>query len=432
MQPIGLRRHLFCRRTFLKTLGASAALLPVLDADIARGAGATPKRFLSLTWPNGVNNDQYEPAGAQIDGNLALIKPFSDAGLIPKMFMPIGLEYTHWFDHGEGSKGHDTSPSILTGSWRGSPGVSLDTRLGEHIAKNVQLARRQLNLGVDPGGSDACMTSFRAGGQQNKPELDPYTVFDGLLGGGGGMSSPELDRIRLRRQSVLDFVRGDLTRFSSRLGGEDKVKIEAHLTSLRELELELLPAATNGKCEPPALGPKLDFSGKNNFQLHTKLMLDLVVLAFKCDIARVATVDPLNGQNNDPLSWISSRVHHKIAHDQNGGGRADKIKIDTWFYSQVAYVAKKLDEIQEAGNTALDNSVIYAANLMEDGSSHSVGHVPMLLVGSCGGALKMGGRAVRYQKVPHNQLLAALARGFGMDVQGFGDKFMGVLPDLLA
>ncbi len=429
MNVIGLSKERFSRRALLKRLGVGAAVLPLLNANQASAAGPR-KRFMSYTWNNGLNLKDFHPSGDMIEPK-ALLKPFVDANLMSKLLMPIGLNYTHWIDHGESSKGHDTFPGLLTGCWRGTPNVSLDYVIAEQIAKEVQLPRKLLTLGVRPYGSDPARTSWSGPGRENKAELDPYKIYDELFAG-ASLPPVEIENIRARRQSVIDFVRADLTRFGSRLGVDDRLKIDAHLSSIRELEADLAPpSAQSGSCQVPTLGTKIDLSDRATTPAHTKMMLDLIVMAFKCDISRVATFDPVDGQMNSPVPWLGiSDLHHKVAHAQNGGKYAEKLKIDGWYFSQVAYVAKQLDQIVEGDKTLLDNTVILSANAMEDGTSHYVGNIPFLLLGSCGGYFRTGGRAVRYARLPHNLMLAALAQAFGINVTSFGDKYPGVLTGL--
>ena len=46
-------RSRLSRRAFLKSVGASAALLPMLEGDRAYAAGTGPKRLVTIAWANG-------------------------------------------------------------------------------------------------------------------------------------------------------------------------------------------------------------------------------------------------------------------------------------------------------------------------------------------------------------------------------------------
>ena len=114
-------------------------------------------------------------------------------------------------------------------------------------------------------------------------------------------------------------------------------------------------------------------------------------------------------------------------------------------YEQVARLAKSLDEAVEGPGTALDHSVIAVGNDMNEGSSHYVGGLPFVLVGSCGGYFKTGrtvqlgawqGKSGEYWKgdgeVPHNKLLASIGNAMDIPMDSFGEGYAGTLDELKA
>ena len=114
-------------------------------------------------------------------------------------------------------------------------------------------------------------------------------------------------------------------------------------------------------------------------------------------------------------------------------------------YEQVARLAKAMDSVVEGTGTALDNMVIAVGNDMAEGSSHYVGGLPFVLIGSCGGYFKTG-RTVKlgnwasktgeYWKndsnVPHNKLLASLSNAMDVPATSFGEGYTGTLDELKA
>jgi hypothetical protein len=94
--------------------------------------------------------------------------------------------------------------------------------------------------------------------------------------------------------------------------------------------------------------------------------------------------------------------------------------------------------------TVLDNSLIVMANDMTEGSFHSVNAIPIVMVGTAGGALRAG-RTVRVGSwvgktgnywgsgrtgVPHNQLLASISTFMGVPTDSFGTMYPGTLAAL--
>jgi hypothetical protein len=231
----------------------------------------------------------------------------------------------------------------------------------------------------------------------------------------------------------------DLTAFGARLGSEDKLKIEAHLASIRELEGKLTAPVPTQSCSPPR--PALvEFAKAANYPAHVKMQLDLIALALKCDVTRVATLELTNAGESGfvPPFLGQSKDYHSIAHDTYGGSFALKQRIDQWYFEQVAYFAKQLEDTAEPGGTLLDNSAVVVANCMQDGAGHNVDGMPFIILGSCGGYFKTGrvvrfgswvGKSGEYWKSPsgvsHCKLLATLCNGMDLPVTGFGDPRYG-------
>ena len=101
--------------------------------------------------------------------------------------------------------------------------------------------------------------SYKGADQPVPPREDPYDTFNQLFGAAappaepGG--NPELDRLRLLRRSVFDLLREDIAAVRARLGREDRMKLEAHLESIREIEGRLAtPADMGATTTPPSPG----------------------------------------------------------------------------------------------------------------------------------------------------------------------------------
>jgi hypothetical protein len=422
----------FSRRAVLKTLGLSAGMLPLINAERALGqvtASGAPKRLVLVTWCNGVIKNSFYPTGTDLTlGPTSPLKTLESlAPFQKKLLMPMGLG----LNVGQYA-GHFAWGVLWTGkaSGRTGQGPSIDQYVSDQIAKGgVNLPVPLMNVGVRVIG-DGKPSSWRASGQANQWEIDPNRMFDRMFAS-TSMPAPQIDTLRIKRKSVLDFVKRELGNFGKTLGTEDRMKIDAHNQSLRDIEKQLTAPQAGASCAKPDIGTG---GSKQETPQLMKLMYGLVGVALKCDITRVATIDMYDdgGGDGNSFSWLGiSSDYHAVAH--GGGGRAaDKIKIDGWIYSQVAGLAKTLDETQEGGVTALDNSVICVGNGQEDGASHQVYPIPFLLIGSAGGYFKTG-RAVKYPtNHPHNKLLATIVTAMGYPVQSYGGVAgrEGILPEL--
>ena len=448
----------FSRRAFLRKLGASGAMLPLLNVSRIPAANAAggAKRLVTMTWCNGlVPKDVFTPGPELAFGEIMKpLEPFK-----AKTLLLAGLDISPFIEKNQRYMGHFTYASLFTGMGVGagtfcsgtqettSNGPSIDYVIGTEIAKRAGLREPVINLGCRTA-APRIGTTWRAAKQPNACETDPYKMFDRLFAS-AATPPAQVDALRLRRKSVLDHMGKELTAFGERLGSEDKAKIGAHLASIRELETRLLPGAPSAgaSCSPAAFA-RIDFKRPQNYVAHVKMQLDLIALALKCDITRVATLELTNAGESGfvPAFAGASRDYHGIAHDQNGGARATKIRVDQWYFEQVAYLAKQLEDVVEPGGTALDNTAIVTANCMQDGAGHNVDGVPFVIVGSCGKYFRTGrllrqgrfvGKAGDYWKgasgVSHVKLLTSLANAMDLPLTGFGDPQYGgtgALPDL--
>jgi hypothetical protein len=428
----------FSRRALLASMGASAALLPLVDAERAHAAGeAPPKRLVTITWGHGVCQSAFYPSDGGVSSRvLAPLAPVAS-----KTLVVAGLDYKMMLEQDKKYDGHFTYPVIYTGTYQNtggqnctSKGPSIDQVVSDATAKDVALQQPLLVITVE-GES----TSFRGAGERNTGEGEPKRLFDKLFAS-ATLSPEQLAKLRARKKSILDFVGQELTGFSQRMGTEDKAKIDAHLASIRQLERQL--GASGAACEEPMVD-----TGSKIFQDKVAAMLDMTAMALRCDITRAVSICWADDGGYRPITlpWLDINTSfHDIAH-LGASAYETKIKADVWMYEQVARLAKNLDSAAEGGSTVLDNSVIVVGNDMCEGSAHYVGGMPFVLIGSCGGYFKTG-RTVKVGQwankagdywggdsgVPHNKLLASLANAMGVQTDSFGEGYAGTLSELTA
>ena len=70
---------------------------------------------------------------------------------------------------------------------------------------------------------------------------------------------------------------------------------------------------------------------------------------------------------------------------------------------QLAYLARKLDSIQEGDRTLLDNTMLMHCSSMMAGALHNNDQLPVILLGGAGGRMK-GGRVLDYTGTSERQL----------------------------
>jgi hypothetical protein len=436
------------RRAFLRGAAAGSALftLPFLSALEARGEGfAFPKRLVVFFSPNGTIRESWAPSGGEQDFSLSKILSPLEA-FRDKLIVVDGVDMVS-SDHGPGD-GHQkgmghmlTATELLPGDFKGggdntssgwAGGISVDQRIAQHLGVE------SLDLGVQVKGKNVwTRMSYDGPDMPRDPVEDPYAAFDQIFG--NLTSDPaDLERIRLQRQSVLDYVKDDIAKLSARLSSADRPKLEAHLSAVQSVEKKLDPKGQLGAfCTPAVLGEKLDPFASANFPAIGELMMDMTALALACDTTRVVGLQWSKSVGNTQFSWLNiAEGHHDLSHEgnDNADAIAKIVAINTWYAGRLAYLLQKLSEIPEGDGTLLDNTVVLWCNELGRGNSHTRKKVPWVLAGGAGGSLQTG----RYLKVPdgtpHNKLHVSLCNAFGIQTDSFGNSAYGTgpLPGLTA
>lgn len=439
------------RRTFLKGTGVALAL-PFLEAMAPRSAIAqdqlAAKRFMAFFVPNGIHMPAWTPSSTGSNFNLPpILAPL--ANLRSEVSVLSGLSNIAATPQGDGNGDHARGTScfltcvhpVKTEGANISIGPSVDQLIAGHLSGQTTLS--SLELGCEGGGSTGgCDSGYSCAYSRNiswrsattpaAKEINPRSVFDRLFAGFvPGESQAVIDRKRRYKQSILDFVLSDAQSLSTRLGRKDRMKMDEYLTGVRELEQRIEIAGqedTGSSCEPferPAGIP-------NQLQDHVQLMLDLVVLAFQCDMTRVATFMLGNGGSNRGYGFIGvPGAHHEISHHQNDPAKHAQLQaIDTWEVEQLAYLLNRLAQTQEGTGSLLDQSMVFFSSEIADGNSHGHYNLPVLLAGKGGGTLQPGRHLQFGNNMPIANLYLTLMQKMGMNVSSFGDDGNNALTEL--
>ncbi len=452
----------FCRRSFLKTLGLSAVLLPLLDFEVERSAIAAPagglrKRFVSLFWPNGVTNS-YWPTGGESDFVLTdVLSPLAPHR--SDLLILDGIDNRAMMDQFPSYGGHAAMPFLLTGGNAKGPVGNLSA-IGNSISLDRHLAKQQttpidsLVVGVDNREERDISVKYvsyngpAVGAQPSVPAVldDVHAIYTKLFSS-LGVDPAKLAKLRAERKSVLDFVGKDLERFRGRLGNEGREKVDLHLQSIRNIEGRLDQIAVANAPAPP--GAAIDSYSKDQYDTVAKVQIDMVVGALATGQTNIASMLWSNAHNNSwVFKWLGDefkqsgdgsfnplRSHHEMAHrggDGSGGGDDARRKntVDKYFISQFAYLIAQCKAVKEGSGTLLDNSVLLLANCMGNGASHANTRLPWILAGSCGGYFRTG-RYVKAPGTPLNRVLVSIANAMGDPLTTFGPaQYGGALAQL--
>ena len=439
---IGYRK--LSRRVFIGGAGAVLAL-PWLESALPRVARAqamtAPTRFLGYYVPCGIRMEHWTPTkeGAAYDLPPILV-PL--AGVQAKLSVLTGLANLPARPDGPGDHASGTGAFLTCAhpfKTEGADiknGISLDQRLANEVGGDTSL--RSLQVGIDGGDSaGGCDSGYSCAYARNiswsgpstpLPKLtDPRTVFDRLFAGFDATASQEEATRRLRQSSsLLDYALAEAKSLSMRMGKTDQHKLDEYMTGVRELELRLQMAS-----QAPACDPGMQPDGDMAFPDRVKIMSDLMVLAFQCDVTRITTFMLGNATSNRNYGFIGANVnHHEASHHQMDPTKLNHLTtIATWEMEQFAYLLTKMQAVDEGGESLLDHSAVFLSSEIEDGDTHAHTNMPILLAGGASGNITPG-RHVRYtDQSSVGKLFVSLLQAFGLSDTAFGDG-QGPLPGL--
>jgi hypothetical protein len=434
--------------------GAGVGLsLPLLDAMIDGGgplsgraiAQAVPTRLVLFGFPNGVVRSRWIPSSEGPDYALTpSLMPIGahrrDINVISGLRMPNVRPSSTGkpAGHAQGFGVFATGMPVPAGAVAPT-GPSLDHVAAESIAGATRIPVLALNnmppVTVTDGAANNNLTnhlSWLPGGKPFATDHDPIVVFKRLVGapGGGpgdrpGSTGPA--SAAARRRSVLDYVRGEATRISGRLGGADRARMDEYLTSVRQIERDLLAPPPTSACTAGA-APAADMAPN----VRAQTMIRLITLALRCDLTRSVSFGLTRGFDLNSLPWIGiSEQHHELAHDRPNGPVPDLLtKIVQYEVGQLSYFIDQLKAVREGDGTLYDRTLVYFGSDMSTGG-HAWDDMPVILAGRGGGRMRSG-LHVRHQGVSINRLFLALLHLLGVEAKGFGSDGTSPLPGLFA
>lgn len=433
-----MSRRPFTRRQFLRGAGGVVVGLPLLPSLLPREARAQAsppiKRLVVFFHPNGVIPHAWWPTPGATDRDFVLNRSHASA-LQPyreKLLYLRGVDMLTG-KQGPGERHQSGMGTLLSGmpllagtfvggdgslaGW--GSGITIDQRIANVIGAATPLGSLQLGVRAS-GGEVRHRLSYTGPAEPLPPENDPRAVFDVLFR--DFQTDPdELARIRRQKKSVLDAVMEQFAITKRSLSRADLQKVDRHLTMVRELESRI--AMVNpGQCEVPAEPAPLEIDSEATMPAMSRLMIDLMTVAFACDLTRVVVLQYSNAENHIRFPWLNSLGDgHALSHagPSSMAEAEEVIQRDTWYAEQLAYLLGGLQAIDESGTSALDSSVVFYCNELAVGNTHSHVEMPFLLAGSAGGAFRTG-RLLQYDHASHCNLLLSLVNAMGVPDQVFG------------
>ena len=429
------------RRAFLQGVGATVGL-PLLNGMVPAFAGppdtaTKPALRVGFVYvPNGIIIDQWTPkkdgAGYEFTPTLKALEPFRDNLLVLTGLAQDSVSR----QPGDAGGDHPRAASAwLTGvhpkKRGGSKGVSIDQIMAKELGKHTQLASLELSLdttdlvAITEDGYSVAYTNTISWSSATTPMLmenNPRQVFERLFGDSESTDKAEqLARVRENR-SILDFVNEAATRFMTGLSASDRSKLSEYLDSIRDVERRIQVAETQSSRELPTFEQPSGIPAA--FEDHAKLMFDLQVLAYQCDLTRVISfmMEREKGERAYPQIGISEG-HHALSHHGNKPEiMATCARIDAYHAGLFGYYLDKLRSTPDGEGSLLDHIMLVYGSGLGDGNMHQFDNLGVLLAGGAVGQIK-GGRHLRYpDHTPVMNLYLTMMDKLRMPLENFGDS----------
>lgn len=416
---------------FLRGLGVTMALpwlesVPVWGDDKPRNNSSEPPvRFAVLFAGNGFHSREWWAKGdakdMQFGKVLEPLHPFREKSLFLR-----GLYNAEALIGGIHSC---QTGNLLTGAHLAPggeirSGVSCDQVIAERTKGQTKVP--SLVLGTEPPiaaihkNYSMVYSSHISWSSPTTPtplELYPALAFDRLF----------RDDVGKADKSVLDAVREDANSYKAKVSKSDQRRLDEYLSSVREVEQRIEQAGKAGRLQgwrPTLSKPDIARPADGipqDIEQHMRLMCDILVLAFRTDTTRVCTLK-LNNDHSSlrfPHLKVDYMIHHLLSHTDND----DWLKVNQFFSRQIAYIAEKMDAVQEGDRTLLDNSMILYLSSMMSGH-HNNDQLPVLLLGKGGGRIKTG-LVHDYLGKPNRKMCSlylSLLEKAGVRLDSFGDS----------
>jgi len=421
------------RRTVLRGLGASLAL-PLLDAMAPALAAkpAAPVRRLGYVYiPMGANQGQWFPKG---EGAITELSPIlkSLAPVVDQVTILSNMELRNAYP-GTHATSNSAFLSAATSKWTESSDYELATTADQIAAKQIGQSTRlpSIELAMDllttVGQCDngyACVyqnnLSWSSPTTPLPAEAHPRIAFERLFGDGGSTAER---RAELKKDaSLLDWVKEDISRLSTKLGAEDRHRVDQYLDRVREVERRIQRAeAAAADSHLPDLERPVGVPA--SYGDHAKLMFDLQVLALQGDVTRVVTFQLARETSTRTYPEIGvSDPHHPLTHHRNDPEKMARLaKINAFHVSLFAYFLEKLKATKEGDGTLLDHSLYMYGSGMGNPDLHDHINLPTIVAGGPGRF--KGGRHIRYaEPTPLANLHLTLLDRVGVRLDKFADS----------
>jgi hypothetical protein len=437
-----MRNVKFSRRTLLRGLGYGLPFCTGLSNVLYAQTAPRIKRVAMFAYANGSHYNS-EPTGS---GRDFVLKPHMAPLEALRSDLLVFKNLTLVRDPGNAHRGASFSVFGLGAA------TSIDQTFATFLKGKTPLASLEIAVGQTTGGGGVIPGLSQVNGSFIPGATNPVAAYQRVADRIAGSAPPPstgtppvntpdaAEQALLRRKSVLDFVKDDVSSFRGRLGGAEAAKMDFYLDSLRTLEIAVGNSVPKDPANPGTVSSCTNIGSPmltkntmmNDMPTHSRLYLDIIAMAFACDVTRIASVMWGGGENNESIKFgnIDISAWHTVSHgDPDGPAGQQIMNMQVYFAGEYAYFLKKLKGIMDGEFSVLDNTA--AVLCTQNGSSqlgttanfaatdHPPQHAPFVVAGTCGGSWQTG-RLIDIGGRNHNDVYLSIAQALGMNVTTVG------------
>ncbi len=384
--------------------GAVTVALPLLDCflngngNAMADGGPMPVRFGTWFWALGGNKPIFKPkeTGAKyaLTEELTALKDVQQhINLVTDLTChrdgPVFCHFTGWVVMRTGM-----APAL-------GGQIPLET-IDVTIANQIGKASRFKLLSATATSDIRTVYSYENSNSPNTPEISPLSFYRRLFGtefqdpnAANFMPDPQA----MVRKSALSAVKDQIKVLETRIGAEDRQRLDQYLTGVRYIEHQLdqrlkkpepIKACTAPRAPEDSIPSGIE---ADLVSARHRAMTDLMVMAIACDQTRVFNMAYANAFSNI-IRPNYDKPHHTCTHEEPIDQKLGYQPNHSWYVRKAmeewAYFVSAFTKIKEGDGSLLDNLLLYANTDVGTARSHTVDDVPAFTAGRAGGRLKTG------------------------------------------
>ena len=417
------------RRTVLKSAGVSLAL-PWLECMAADKKAAPKKRFFAgyfaygVPMPDDDAPDRMDHGWFPVGEGKDYRAPVMHDSIMPlreKVTFLSGLSHPSM----RGTSAHKGADYFLTGAnilkTYDKQSISIDQYLAQSLSKDTRFRSLVMSSfgGVNRPYRSSTL-SFDRSGRPIPAQNNPAEIFRRMF---GEVTTSEKNALA-SRGSIIDEVLSEAKDLNRRLGTTDKAKMDEFLSSVREVERMTERSVKWQSTPKPKVDPaELDLTANQTSpREYLTVMYDLLALALQTDTTRVATFQTACEEagltDRFPSAIGLANSSHSLSHEKKN---YEKVASYITFLNEMhANFVTKLDSIQEADGTLLDNTLCFYG--CATSKTHKAINYPIILSGGKNMGFQHGSHLHYGDNVPLSNLFVTIGNQLAGPTEKFSDS----------